>query len=257
MTPPNSMKTVSLQRLPSRSRISKIFCSSIIGIVGLACTIKASNDGDPALFYVDRAHDAGPHPEYPNGRVFQTISEARRAVDRFLERESQPVVVYLKGGLYELTAPLRFEPDVSKSASQSITFRAIPGETPVLSGGKRFPAEWTSVGKNLWSTEIGNGLQFRQLYLDGEKAVRARTPNAGSYGRFINEKAADGFDIDKALTENVASWDGVEIAAKSKWMHKRLPIVDVRELEGQLVRAVIHPELWEPIVSGIQGTRTY
>ena len=60
-------------------------------------------------------------------------SRARDAV-RAAARD-QPVTVWLRGGTYYLGAPVEFGPEDSGTAEHPITYAAMPGEEPIISGG--------------------------------------------------------------------------------------------------------------------------
>ncbi|MDR0504295.1 MAG: hypothetical protein LBG70_00590, partial [Bifidobacteriaceae bacterium] len=49
------------------------------------------------------------------------------------------VTVYLRGGIYPISQTVVFEDTDSATASQPVTYRAYPGEQPVLSGGVDIP----------------------------------------------------------------------------------------------------------------------
>src|SRR2546426_1570125 len=70
---------------------------------------------------------------------FATIGKARDAI-RHLKAQgplTQPVTVYLRGGLYVLSEPLVFGPEDSGTPQGPIAYAAYSGETPVLSGGRK------------------------------------------------------------------------------------------------------------------------
>jgi hypothetical protein len=97
------------------------------------------------------------------------------------------VTVILRGGVYELDEPLRIGPEDSGiAAERPFTIAAYPNEKPVLSGGRRI-AGWSKVsGKsNLWTAEIPavreGKWHFRQLFVNGQRRPRARTPNQGFF----------------------------------------------------------------------------
>ncbi len=100
----------------------------------------------------------------------------RRKKDGGLE---EPVTVVIAGGTYRLTEPLRFTPQDSGTEQTPITYRAAEGEEPVISGGMIIGG-WEKNGK-LWRTtvpQVAKGqLYFRQLFVGGRRAIRARTPN--------------------------------------------------------------------------------
>ncbi|HZE96323.1 MAG TPA: right-handed parallel beta-helix repeat-containing protein [Planctomycetota bacterium] len=83
-------------------------------------------------------------------------------------------------------------------------------------------------GDGVWTAQAPDGLRFNQLFIDGKRRVRARTPNAGEFYR-----------VDGALTEDKptklkfkegdlkADWaerGDVEVIALQKWAEIRMPI---------------------------------
>ncbi len=110
---------------------------------------------------------------------FRTLERARTVVRGLTAGMTGDIVVYLRGGVYSLTNTLTFDAQDSGANGFEVVYRAYPGETPVLSGGQRL-TNWTAAGGSLYRAPVGS-LRFRQLYVDGRRAVRARTPNEGSY----------------------------------------------------------------------------
>ncbi len=88
-----------------------------------------------------------------------------------------PVRVILAGGTYRLSSPLVFGPSDSGSAEAPITWEAKTGEQPVISGG-RLLTGWRAEPDGAWSAPAGEAF-FHQLFVNGRRAQRARTPNSG------------------------------------------------------------------------------
>jgi hypothetical protein len=91
------------------------------------------------------------------------------------------VTVLLADGTYELTEPLVFGPEDGGTTEHAVTYAAAPGAAPVLSGGRRLGG-WQRGEGEVWTTTVagvGAGTwSFHQLWVDGRRASRARTPNA-------------------------------------------------------------------------------
>lgn len=87
---------------------------------------------------------------------------------------SESYRILIEEGTYLLTEPLRFRPEDSGTAAAPLVIEGI-GEV-VLSGGMQLQG-WKKVGK-LWTTRVpdfnGRPAEFRQLWINGRKAVRAR-----------------------------------------------------------------------------------
>ncbi|MBL9206587.1 MAG: right-handed parallel beta-helix repeat-containing protein [Opitutaceae bacterium] len=194
------------------------------------------------------------------GAPFATLDRARLAVRaRLAAREVRgDLVVELRAGTYELEAPVRFDAADSGHDRATIVYRAARGADVVLSGGRRV-ADWTHEGDGTYRVQVDRSADFRQLWVDDRRAVRARTPNVGCTFVFEAEKRADGFDLPRASLAGVAVRPNeIEISVLIAWMHKRLRIAQTRDAEGgALTRAVIAEPEWDAITNQPQGDRTY
>ena len=92
----------------------------------------------------------------------------------------EPVRVIVAAGTYPLTAAFTLEPADSGTATAPITFAAAPGSSPVFSGGRRIGG-FQPAANGRWTTQIpavaAGRWYFEQLWINGQRAVRARTPN--------------------------------------------------------------------------------
>lgn len=86
------------------------------------------------------------------------------------------ITIHLSGGTYALYEPLFLRPEDSGTEESPTIIRSLTGEQAVLSGGVNIEG-WRRQGKLLVADVPDfNGylLDFRQLYINGQKAVRAR-----------------------------------------------------------------------------------
>ena len=127
---------------------------------------------------------------------FATVSRARDAVRGL--RKSQPardVLVLIRGGTYRMAEPLVFTPEDSGRDGGSVTYAAYPGEQPVLSGGRQITGFQLGTD-GLWTAKVpdvqGGPWHFEQLYVNGRRAVRARTPNRFYF--YMNAPRRQGVD---------------------------------------------------------------
>ena len=99
--------------------------------------------------------------------------EWRRAGD---DRMQGGITVYMEGGTYALYEPVFIRPEDSGTKESPTVIRSAADEKVVLSGGVRIK-NWKKQGK-LWVADVptfnGRPLDFRQLWVNGVKAVRAR-----------------------------------------------------------------------------------
>lgn len=93
----------------------------------------------------------------------------------------EPVTVWFADGEYPLDKPVEFLPSDSGTAANPIVYRAQKGANPRFTGGVRLPA--FQRGENgVWQVQVDPAFRFEQLYINGERATRARMPNS-SMGR--------------------------------------------------------------------------
>jgi hypothetical protein len=111
-----------------------------------------------------------------------TLAAARDAIRRLKAQGAlrEPVKVMVGGGVYRLTEPLVFTPEDSGTPAAPISYMAVPGQKPVLSGGVPITG-WQKADGRLWTAEVPAVKQgqwyFRQLFVGGRRAVPARIPN--------------------------------------------------------------------------------
>ena len=113
---------------------------------------------------------------------FRTLAHARDVVRTVNTSMSGDIVVYLRGGTYPLTSPLVLGNKDGGTNGHDVKYVNYAGETPLLTGGQPI-RRWQihDQAKGIWKA-TGVSLRFRQLYVAGSKAVRARSPNLGTSG---------------------------------------------------------------------------
>lgn len=92
---------------------------------------------------------------------------------------TRPVEVRLRGGVYRPAEMLSLDAQDAGTAACPVTYRAYPGEKPVLSGGLPVTGFKPWRGKIMVAdlpAALGD-TYFRSLFLDGQRLVRARYPN--------------------------------------------------------------------------------
>jgi hypothetical protein len=110
------------------------------------------------------------------------LAGARNAIRRLKPRQS--VTVKVADGVYPLKDTLVFEPQDSGTADAPIVYEAADGAHPVFSGGRKIQGFTRDEG-NRWKThlsEVAAGRwYFEDLYVNGRRAIRARSPNEFYY----------------------------------------------------------------------------
>ncbi len=132
--------------------------------------------------------------------------------------------VVLGDGTYTLTSPLTLTAADSGTGGHTVSYEAAPGAHPVISGGVPISG-WSRGSGNVWSAAVPNGLQLRQLYVDGRRAQVAQ----GKLPVTLN-RTATGY---RASSSALASWrnpSGIELvypSGPSNWTESRCRIAAV------------------------------
>ena len=154
---------------------------------------------------------------------FATITRARDAIRALKSAQGglrQAVTVQVRGGTYHIAETITLDPEDSGTKEQPITYTAYPGEKPVLCGGRRIAGWRTDDGKvyyaDLPQVKAGRWY-FRQLFVDGRRAVRARFPNVDRTDPlrkgFLYGGSGIGFDMSVACIHNRGDWMEYKIQA--------------------------------------------
>ena len=119
------------------------------------------------------------NPDRPTDRLRRCSGHGTRLAEL---KATDTVTVLVRGGIYFLQQPLVLEPQDSGTHERPVVFAAYPGEQPVFSGGRRITG-WKKGPGNLWQVELpevrSGAWYFRQLFVGGSGASRARSPNTG------------------------------------------------------------------------------
>ncbi|MBR5210425.1 MAG: carbohydrate-binding protein [Paludibacteraceae bacterium] len=165
---------------------------------------------------------------------FKTLEQAQRAVRGVNKSMKEDINVYLHEGTYQLTSTLRLSNADGGTNGHYVRYMAAPGETPLVTGGipvngwALFDAE-----KNIWCAKDVVG-RFRQLYVNGKKAIRARHPNVKPNGdHYFNRLAkvdttGRAFDVYTDQIKQLENIKKSEIHVMVAWADQTLRIDDVK-----------------------------
>ncbi|MFC4909347.1 discoidin domain-containing protein [Actinomadura gamaensis] len=134
------------------------------------------------------------------------------------------IEVRLADGDYPLDAPLTLGAADSGRAGHTVTWTAEPGARPVLSGGRRIGGWEPSTGGR-WTARVPDGLSPRQLFVDGDRAVRAR---GDACPASVCRTSKDG--MTGATATGVASWTeptAAEAVIRVRWRNYHCRIAGV------------------------------
>ncbi|PQV51506.1 parallel beta helix pectate lyase-like protein [Jejuia pallidilutea] len=147
---------------------------------------------------------------------FETIEKAKNTIAKHNGKNAKNITVFLRGGLYPVKETIVFNNENSGNKNTTITYSAYKNENPILSGGIVLN-KWKNTKDGLWQMHIPN-INFRQLYVNGKRAVRARTPNIGSYHtNLLWDVKAQEILIDSRLIKPWNNFKNVEMVINMNW----------------------------------------
>ncbi len=144
------------------------------------------------VLYVSVAGDDGDTGTRPVRRVGRRDGPVRSvgramALVRDMKRRgelTEDVHVVIGGGRYELGKTWAFLHGDSGKKDARVIYEAAAGEQPVFSGGVVIEG-FVDSGKGYWVADVrgvkDEGWRFEQLFVNGRRAVLARSPNVGFY----------------------------------------------------------------------------
>ncbi|MCW3093765.1 MAG: L-rhamnose mutarotase [Ferruginibacter sp.] len=155
------------------------------------CQIYVSNKGEDA--------NAGTISQ-PKASIHSALRQARE-----LRRLNDPSIkngihIIVSGGNYFLDEPIRIRPEDAGTNDSPTWIEAAPGGQPVLSGGiqinhwKKVIANIQGISKtargNVWVADVplmgGRNFEFRQLWVNDQKAIRAKDGNGDNMQRILS-----------------------------------------------------------------------
>jgi hypothetical protein len=163
----------------------------------------------------------------------KTVAKARDLVRTKNSAMTSDITVYLREGTYQQTSTLTFANADSGNGGFYVKYMAYPGERPLITGGKPITG-WkvSDATNNIYSADAGS-TAFRQLYVNGVKAIRARSPNLGANGA-PNFNRLTGWDKNannvQVASSAVGTWNNltkVEMHINIAWGDSTLRIASI------------------------------
>lgn len=167
---------------------------------------------------------------------------------RELRRLQDPAIgtgihIILKGGVYRLHEPVFIRPEDAGTAASPLFIEAAPDEQPILSGGITVSG-WKKVTGNLpglpaaakgkvWVANAplsGDAvIDFRQLYVNDRKAIRARDRDADSMNHILSwDHTNEQCWIPTPKTPSLVNAAGMEMLIHQWWA---IAVLRIRKLE--------------------------
>ncbi|MFC2087775.1 right-handed parallel beta-helix repeat-containing protein, partial [Bacteroidota bacterium] len=188
---------------------------------------------------------ASPNEEKTDGPL-ATLEGAREKIRELKTTYGSlpfPVIVQVRKGTYRLDKTFVLGPEDSGTKECPVTYMAYPGEKVIISGSKKIEVQWKKYKGEIYVCTIPEVKQgewyFRDLFVNGKRQIRAKTPNEGFY--FIDELIPDentrGYSSSsfKYRPNNLKRWrnlSDVELLIFQSWDAARIKISEINKVNN-------------------------
>lgn len=131
----------------------------------------------------------------------KTLEKAQKLAKSKVGKE--PVTITVQDGVYYLDKPLVLTGEDSGSRTAPVIYRAAHEGKAILSGGILLPLHWEPYQNGIFRAKTAPGLQFDQLFVDGNRQIMARYPN---YDPARKDVPYRGANADAISPERIAKW---------------------------------------------------
>jgi hypothetical protein len=191
----------------------------------------------PGLLYSQNSYYVDPSVGNDNNdglsinSPFKSVYKARDVVRTVNGNMKNDISVYLKGGTYQLDSTFTLSKQDQATNGHYIIYQPYQCETPILSGGVKI-SNWVlyDAAKNIYKATVDPLVDSRQLYVNGVRAIRARSIDAIGW-----EENEDGYDCPL----EVESWKNisdVEVVSFMVWKCHRGPIASVENGHAKMAQ---------------------
>lgn len=164
---------------------------------------------------------------------FQTIAHTKDFLRTAKTGISGNITVYLRQGTYVQNQTLFFGQQDSGNPNQTITYASYNNEDVLISGGQKY-SNWQTDGSR-WKTYIGPNQNFRNLWVNGNRATRAKSgsvnsPVFGTDYQWVsttrnvggeNKEVVLGIQSNNPIVSQMSSWPDLnqaEIVHRWEWL---------------------------------------
>jgi len=200
----------------------------------------------PDLFGHDIFLSPGGNDQNPGTKTqpLSSLSGALKLIRQLRSsgEQNERIRVIVGNGMYFMNEPLMLTEADSGTETAPLSFIAEEGASPIFNGGMRIK-NWEKISDKVWRAKIPEvaryGFYFEQLYVNGQWATRAKSPNQGFYflksvketiisksKNNIADMAVQGLAISPEAAADVArfsksDFDNVVLTLYHKWDNTR------------------------------------
>jgi hypothetical protein len=197
----------------------------------------------------------------PKATVQAALRQARELRRLNDSSAKNGITIFVHGGVYTLSEPIFIRPEDSGNKESQTVITAVSGEEPVLSGGLQVTG-WKKSSKyiqglpekaqkQVWVAEApcvgGDLLEFRQLWINGVKATRAKDVNGDNLQRISSwDKATGRIGVPATWVESFAKdfrqTESMEFVIHQMWAIANLRVKSMEKKGKEVLFTFQQPE---------------
>ncbi|WP_190918663.1 hypothetical protein [Paenibacillus sabuli] len=160
---------------------------------------------------------------------FATLQRAQQEVRAANDAMTGDIVVYVRGGRYVQSDTWVLDDRDSGTGGHTVVYAAYGAEQPIIEGSRDIGG-WSlyDAGANIYAAPA-EALQTRQLYVNGNRAVRARMEQAPAAA----VKTETGYTSDDAWLATLSEPGEVEAVFQAAWTSPRIRVDTITAQSGQ------------------------
>jgi NPCBM-associated, NEW3 domain of alpha-galactosidase/Carbohydrate esterase 2 N-terminal len=170
-----------------------------------------------------------------------SLSGAKARVERLNAHMTSDIDVDLYGGTYR--GGLTLGPADSGSDGYTVTWRAAPGQTPVISGADRITGFARYTG-DIWRAPVPAAAASdggQQLFVDGQRAELAQSAGAPA-GLQVT---STGFYTTDSSYASFTNQSQLQVVDNSDWKHESCPVQSITAASGGGSDINVLPSCWD------------
>ncbi len=238
-------------------RLFQLFQAISVAAILMFAAVPVAAQTIAKNFYVNPEKGNDNNPGTSVSAPFKTLSKVKGVVRGIDKTKSGDIIVNLLGGTYYPPSTLAFDEKDGGSATCKVIYTNYKDEVPVISGGKEITG-WKlfDKAKNIYRAPA-NSMEFRQLYVNGKRTIRARQPNIGSNYQIVDyKKPLTTIKINKSELLNIKSIEKTEIVTTNNFTSNHLRIksftsdnnysyIDIQDNEKYILNHITEGAFWK------------
>lgn len=160
---------------------------------------------------------------------FKSIEKAQEAVKQYTETMQNHIFIYLKDTEYYMKDPFALDSENSGNNGYYIVYASYGGGQASITGG-RHVSGWSvhDADKNIYVANVGAGTETRQMFVDGTRAIRARSKGGLSGAK----RVTGGYTTTDTFLADYRKVQDLEFVYYEIWTEPRCGVTKVEMLEN-------------------------